>query len=711
MYTDYYQLTADPFQLTPDVRYVFEYPYLQRVREKMLAAVDRGERVLLLSGRSGTGKTTLAASVTQRLQARGDFVAQIAGASTGDSDILQMVAYALGIRASEQERFTVLQTIELKLKQQRHTLLIIDEAQHLSAAALKPLWLLMEPRGKQRPALQLLLLGPQTLVEHLHEQALAQFEPSLVALHKLEPLNLTDAVGLVRHRLQCANWQGQPAFEHSLFILLHRASQGLPRHLCKQCSRLLQHGASQALAKVGFDDTLQVILSMQDEQLLPSVDVVDRTAAPLPALDALIKQPGRDLDQRLALTEEEKAFIEGGWAQWGETLDQAVPLVQANTQAQPDRPVEPVIGISANKFTDENGDVLISVELGKPDDQRTPAANISTGEGRIRKRHWLWFVILAVLVVLSVRHKVEPIIADYLSYGMSDSVNSDQVATVVVHPDTLTTENATAGSEVSFSSDHTLADEQVTTPAVVQPEPVQTEPAQSRRDESVESVSVELPESTGVAERDITWQQMHEAQPESVAFEPESAQSGSELRQLPTMTETEDAGFGHREPASDHEALLAEVRVISKDMALSTWLRWGADALAAFRLTTPRQNNAWYFYHKVLALDADNTEAKQGLEQIPVRYAILAQSALSRSDLRRARRYIERGLKLQPGNRTLLNLQLELAQRETALEQAEKNDMEPDAVQENTNAASDISAEDTSDSGFFKGLRRMFSDE
>lgn len=59
MYDKFYLLSAEPFQLTPDPRFVFMHDGYRKAYAYMQHSLERGEGVLAISGHSGTGKTLL----------------------------------------------------------------------------------------------------------------------------------------------------------------------------------------------------------------------------------------------------------------------------------------------------------------------------------------------------------------------------------------------------------------------------------------------------------------------------------------------------------------------------------------------------------------------------------------------------------------------------------------------------------------------------
>jgi len=89
-------------------------------------------------------------------------------------------------------------------------------------------------------------------------------------------------------------------------------------------------------------------------------------------------------------------------------------------------------------------------------------------------------------------------------------------------------------------------------------------------------------------------------------------------------------------------------------------------ALAQDRLTTPREDNAFGYYRRVLALEPGNPEARSGLSRIARRYAALAREELHESDQAAASVYIDRGLQVRPGHPDLLALRGAVAEHAAA---------------------------------------------
>ncbi len=79
-------------------------------------------------------------------------------------------------------------------------------------------------------------------------------------------------------------------------------------------------------------------------------------------------------------------------------------------------------------------------------------------------------------------------------------------------------------------------------------------------------------------------------------------------------------------------------------------------ALAAKRLRTPPNDNAFYYYEKVLELDPGNKHAERGFRAIATQYAKLAEAHISNYEYDDAQRYITLGLEVRPNDDRLLAL-------------------------------------------------------
>lgn len=311
MYQDFYKLNADPFRLMPDPRFVFLHRSYRKAKAYMRHTLEQGDGFLVITGRSGTGKTMLVEDFLAGLRPEKTVIATLVCVKLEAVDLLRMVAYAFGLDAKGLDKATLLRDIEQFLVRQPHALLIIDEAQNLPAELLEELRMLTNLHVRARPLLQIFLLGQESLQERLHTPEMEQLHQRLMASCDLEPLSLQETRDYVLHRLKRAGWRGDPAISNSAFILIHRFSHGLPRYISKLCARLFLHGAVEHRHQFDTDDLVAVILEIQDELLLPLLSENKADAGlPLSEIRKFIDSKSLPADWMANLTAEEQAFFE-----------------------------------------------------------------------------------------------------------------------------------------------------------------------------------------------------------------------------------------------------------------------------------------------------------------------------------------------------------------------------------------------------------------
>jgi len=83
-------------------------------------------------------------------------------------------------------------------------------------------------------------------------------------------------------------------------------------------------------------------------------------------------------------------------------------------------------------------------------------------------------------------------------------------------------------------------------------------------------------------------------------------------------------------------------------------------ALADNRLALPADNSAYYYYQKVLELDPDNSQARDGVTHITERYLALAKKAVEKGQYIKAKQYVQLGLSVQSDHPDLVSLDTRL---------------------------------------------------
>jgi len=369
---EYYQLSTEPFKLTPDPRFVFAHRSYRKAHAYMQHMLEQGDGFLIVTGRSGTGKTTLVENFLAGLKSGNVLTATLVSTQLEADDLLRMVAYAFGIEARGLDKATLLCKLEKFLIHRPHALLIIDEAQNLSEAALEEVRMLTNLHVKSHPLLQIFLLGHEDLQQRLHTLGMEQLHQRLMAACDLEPLNLQETRDYVLHRLGCAGWRGDPTISNAAFVLIHRFSQGLPRYISKLCERLFLHGAVEQRHRLDVNDLMTVLQEMQGELLLPLItNKVSDAGEPLPGMQKLIDSKSLPADWMVNLTTEEQAFIERNPAKTAAVpASGVIPCATGNPPAAivPRPPASASGSVSAKRTTVDHPVAKAKAAAACPDD-------------------------------------------------------------------------------------------------------------------------------------------------------------------------------------------------------------------------------------------------------------------------------------------------------------------------------------------------------
>ena len=95
----------------------------------------------------------------------------------------------------------------------------------------------------------------------------------------------------------------------------------------------------------------------------------------------------------------------------------------------------------------------------------------------------------------------------------------------------------------------------------------------------------------------------------------------------------------------------------SKQKQITVFLKKGNQGLKDYRLSTPLNNNALYYFQKVLEIDPKNKLAKEGIQEVVYRYELLARSELDKYQYQKAQQFISTGLSIDSDNKRLKELQ------------------------------------------------------
>ncbi|MCC6070098.1 AAA family ATPase [Massilia sp. GCM10020059] len=243
MYTHFFNLTQPPFSIAPDPRYLFMSDRHREALAHLLFGVGSGGGFVLLTGEIGAGKTTVCRCFLEQVPEHCE-LGYIFNPRLSVEELLQSVCeefhIALPASASVKGYVDAINRYLLDCHAQgKNNVLVIDEAQNLSAGVLEQLRLLTNLETSERKLLQVILIGQPELRTMLADPSLEQLAQRIIARYHLGSLSEDETGSYVSHRMAVAGASGAPAFPPALTPLIHRLSKGVPRRINLLCDRAL----------------------------------------------------------------------------------------------------------------------------------------------------------------------------------------------------------------------------------------------------------------------------------------------------------------------------------------------------------------------------------------------------------------------------------------------------------------------------------------
>ncbi len=242
MYTQYFNLKQQPFSIAPDPRYLFMSERHREALAHLLYGVGSGGGFVLLTGEIGAGKTTVCRCFMEQIPADCR-LAYIFNPKLTVEELLQTVCDEFGVApegASVKSYVDAVNSYLLESHAAGHNnVLVIDEAQNLSADVLEQLRLLTNLETSERKLLQIILIGQPELRQMLARPELEQLAQRVIARYHLGPLSEAEVGSYIQHRLAVAGAGAMELFPRGLVRRIHQLSKGVPRRINLLCDRAL----------------------------------------------------------------------------------------------------------------------------------------------------------------------------------------------------------------------------------------------------------------------------------------------------------------------------------------------------------------------------------------------------------------------------------------------------------------------------------------
>jgi general secretion pathway protein A len=260
MYKAFFNLTRNPFDLTPDPACFVPTKWHNEALAALYYGIRRHKGFVVLTGEVGTGKTLLLRCLIGLLKESKDVAyAYLFNGRLSSTEFLQYIVSDFGLPVSGKNKSDLLfdlgRFLVLRGSRKMTTVLIIDEAHHLSADILEEVRLLSNLETDDDKLLQIVLVGQPELDEKLDSVGLRQLKQRIAVRTQLRSLDADEANRYIHQRLQIAsgNMCSDPLFSAQTTAAVYRHSRGLPRLINTICENALITAYARRLPNVPPD--------------------------------------------------------------------------------------------------------------------------------------------------------------------------------------------------------------------------------------------------------------------------------------------------------------------------------------------------------------------------------------------------------------------------------------------------------------------------
>jgi type II secretory pathway predicted ATPase ExeA len=277
MYRSYYHLSAKPFQISTDPRFLWLGDDHKEALANFRYGLAEGSGYVVLVGAAGTGKTTLINALLAALRKR-VLVANINHPTLDVAEFLAFVARTYDPAAAVASKADCLHFFKAFLHQAhaegKRVLLVIDEAHRLSTEVLEEIRLLSNIEQAGRKLIHIFFVGQPELLHTLRSPACRALRQRITLFYHLQPLSAAETGKYITRRLRVAGGE-ERIFTAKAVQAIHALSRGYPRKINKLCDRALL---------TGFVKEKTLIDARTIYECAREIRLIDPMARPLPRL-------------------------------------------------------------------------------------------------------------------------------------------------------------------------------------------------------------------------------------------------------------------------------------------------------------------------------------------------------------------------------------------------------------------------------------------
>ena len=265
MYTQFYGFSEEPFNVTPDPRFLYQTPDHQEALASMIYGIKERKGFVSITGEVGTGKTTLIHHLLNNLdeKVKAVFLYQT---NVTFEELLKEILLEFELPLGDQRRSSLIRVLNgyliQRLSRDEVLAIIIDEAQNLSKEVMEELRLLSNLETPRSKLLQIVFVGQPELERKLNCEELRQLKQRIGIRRQIRPLSLKESRQYIDHRLNLVGSSSSKVFTPEAVSLICGYAQGIPRTINILCDNALLIGYSFFKKKIDAPIIKEVLKDM-----------------------------------------------------------------------------------------------------------------------------------------------------------------------------------------------------------------------------------------------------------------------------------------------------------------------------------------------------------------------------------------------------------------------------------------------------------------
>lgn len=276
MYKQFFALTRNPFELSPDPSFLYRSPSHEEALGNLCYGIEKRKGIIVLTGEVGTGKTLLARILLDVLRRNSIPHAYIVNPRFTPTELLQYMLAEFGVVVNRIRKSDLLLRVNDFLVEMHgrrlSPVLVVDEAHLMSSSTLEEVRLLTNLETTREKLIQVVLIGQPELEQRLDTKELRGLKQRVVFRYQLRPLTAEEVRAYIGQRLEVAGAGERRAqiFPEPTIVAVMKHSGGNPRLINSLCESALIGAYARQLPSVPPEIVNEVAAELRVHESSPT---------------------------------------------------------------------------------------------------------------------------------------------------------------------------------------------------------------------------------------------------------------------------------------------------------------------------------------------------------------------------------------------------------------------------------------------------------